>query len=132
MRKTHRGGCHCGEVRFECELDLSEDSSRCNCSICTKQRFWKTFAKADDFRLIKGERALTEYLFGSNSIHHFFCSHCGIKTFGRVHLEDLGDSVAINVGCLDATPEDLAKVPITYQDGRNNKWESPPAITSYL
>jgi hypothetical protein len=132
MRKTHRGSCHCGQVRFECELDLSEGSSRCNCSICTKQRFWKAIVKADDFRLLKGESALTEYLFGSNSIHHFFCSHCGIKTFGRAHEEELGDFVAINVACLDATPEELAKVPITYQDGRNNKWESPPAYTRYL
>jgi hypothetical protein len=132
MRKTHRGSCHCGQVRFECELDLSENSSRCNCSVCTKQRFWKTILKADDFRLLKGESELTEYLFGSKSIHHMFCRHCGIKTFGRVHLEDLGDSVAINVACLDATPAELASVPVTYEDGRNNRWESRPEYTSYL
>ncbi len=33
--KKHTGGCHCGKVRFEVELDASKGGSRCNCSICT-------------------------------------------------------------------------------------------------
>jgi hypothetical protein len=95
-------------------------------------RFWKAIVKAEDFRLLEGESALTEYLFGSKSIHHLFCKHCGVKPFGKGHLEDIGDFVAINVACLDATPEELAKVPITYEDGRNDRWESPPEFIAYL
>jgi len=38
MKKTYHGSCHCGAVRFECELDLAEDTSKCNCSIYTKMR----------------------------------------------------------------------------------------------
>ena len=41
--------------------------------------------------------------------------------------------VAVNVAYLDdATPEELAVVPIKYEDERNNNWESPPAVTRYL
>jgi hypothetical protein len=53
--------------------------------------------------------------------------------FGRGHLDEIGAFVAVNVACLDdATPEELAAAPIKYEGGRNNRWESPPAVTRYL
>ena len=62
MRKTYYGSCHCGAVRFECEIDLAAaDTSRCNCSICARTRYWKTLVKAEDFRLLQGADALAEY-----------------------------------------------------------------------
>jgi hypothetical protein len=133
VNKTHQGSCHCGSVRFECEIDLAQGTSKCNCSICSKARFWKTIVKADAFRLLQGENVLSDYQFGSNAIHHLFCRRCGVKPFGRGRADELGDFYAINVACLDdATLEELAEAPIRYEDGRNNKWESPPAETRYL
>ncbi len=133
MRKTYQGSCHCGAVRFECELDLSDETSRCNCSACSKYRFWKSIVQPDAFRLLEGAAALTGYQFGERRIHHMFCSLCGVKTFGRARFDDAGEFVAINVACLDyASDVELAAAPIVYQDGRHDRWERVPAETTYL
>jgi hypothetical protein len=133
MRKPHHGSCHCGAVRFTAELDLGDETSRCNCSICTKSRFWKKVIPARDFRLLQGEDALSEYRFGGDNIVHRFCHRCGVKVFGQGHHDEIGAFIGVNVACLDdATPEELAAAPIKYEDGRNNKWESAPAVTRYL
>ena len=140
MEKTYHGSCHCGAVRFEAAIDLAAGTSRCNCSICTRARFWKSVIKADAFRLIDGVEALTEYQFGDRNIRHFFCKTCGVKPFGRVHLDGecggqplRGEFYAVNVACLDdATVKELADAPIVYEDGRHNDYEHPPAETRYL
>src|SRR5687768_1489684 len=96
---THRGACHCGAVRFRADLDLAEiETSRCNCSICLKGRFWKAVIPAEAFALEAGDEALATYRFGEGKIDHRFCTTCGVKTFGRVTL-DGSDFVAINVAC---------------------------------
>jgi hypothetical protein len=133
VKKTYHGSCHCGAVRFTAQLDLAEVTSRCNCSICTKTRFWKTVVPAGAFRLLEGEDALSQYRFGGHNIEHRFCRHCGVKTFGRGHLDEIGDFVAISVACLDdATPAEMAAAPVKYEDGRNDNWEATPAETRYL
>lgn len=133
MKKTYQGSCHCGKVRFECELDLAAGTSKCNCSVCGKGRFWKSVTPAAGFRLRQGADALTEYTFGSGSIRHLFCARCGVKPFGRGRLEELGEFYAVNVACLDnASDEELAAAPVRYEDGRNNDWDSPPRETRYL
>ena len=89
MKKTRHGSCHCGAVRFECQLDLAEGTNKCNCSICTSTRFWKAIVKADGFKLLQGEDALSVYWFGGGPIHHLFCSRCGVKSFGGGDMDEL-------------------------------------------
>ena len=134
MTRTYKGSCHCGAVRFECDLDLAQGTSRCNCSICGKARFWKAIARQGAFRLLQGKEALSEYRFGPRSIVHFFCRNCGVKTFGRGHLDLLGGEFhAVSLACLDdASASELAEAPIQYEDGKNHHWEHPPAETRHL
>ena len=134
MSKTYRGSCHCGAVRFEAAIDLNEETSKCNCSICTKGRFWKTLVPASDFRLLQGEEDLRDYQFGRKKIHHFFCTTCGVKPFGRVEIPEMGGTFyAISVSSLDdATTTLWADAPIIFQDGRDDDYEHPPSETRYL
>ncbi|MFC4440194.1 MULTISPECIES: GFA family protein [Natrialbaceae] len=133
MKETYAGSCHCGAVRFESELNLLEGTTRCNCSICAKTRYWAAVATPDAFRLLQGADALTDYQLGGDTIHHRFCSRCSVKPFGRGTAAELGgDFYAVNVACLDdATDEELAEAPVTYVDGRHDR-ESSPAETRHL
>jgi hypothetical protein len=131
--KTYQGGCHCGAVRYQVELDLQQGTGRCNCSICRKTRSWGTTVKPAQFALLQGEANLGAYRFGTQSGEHLFCKTCGVRSFGRGYVEQLGGAfVSIQVACLDIGDEELAAVPVQFQDGRDNNWWNAPKVTSYL
>jgi len=133
MLKTYRGSCHCGAVRFEADIDLSQSTYRCNCSICRRTRFWPAVVQPERFRLLAGREDLTRYLFNTKKNHHYFCRHCGVRAFGVGNETPVGTMYGVNVMCLeDVSDEELAKVPITYVDGLNDKWQSAPPFFRHL
>jgi len=60
-KKTYHGSCHCGAVAFEAKIDFDKGTTRCNCSIFTKSRFWFSILQAEDFKVEKGEDQLSNY-----------------------------------------------------------------------
>lgn len=141
MLKTYQGSCHCGAVRFECDLDLSAGTRRCNCTFCAKTRVWKVFAMQGAFRLKQGAEALSDYRarnsnWPEGNVHHYFCRTCGIRAFSKGFLDFApfnGWFHAVNVAALDdATDEELADAPIQYENGREDLYETPPRETRHM
>lgn len=133
MLKTYRGSCHCGAVQFEADLDLTQPTFRCNCSICRRNRFWPAVAREGSFRLLAGRDKLTQYLFNSRKNEHYFCSVCGVRPYGVGTETPIGRMYGVNLGCLEGlTEEELARLPITYVDGMHDRWQSAPEYTTHL
>jgi hypothetical protein len=120
--KKYTGGCHCGQVRFEVELDLSGGGGMCNCTVCTKIAPISAMAKPEAFRQLAGEDSLSTYEWGGKISRRKFCKHCGVHCFAFGHLAELGgDYVGINLNCIDDF--DRGTIAISYWDGRHNNWE---------
>lgn len=131
--KTYHGSCHCGAVRFEADIDLGKGTLCCNCSICAKVRFWPAIIRPDAFRLLAGASELTRYHFHTKTDQHLFCRHCGVRPFVIGRSPRWGAFHALNVTCLDdVSDEELARAPITYLDGRNDNWDTPPLHILHL
>ena len=133
MLTAYRGSCHCGAVRFEADLDLTQPTFRCNGSICRRTRFWAAVAREDGFRLLAGPPWLTKYLFNTQKNEHWFCSRCGVRALRIGTDTPIGRMVGVNVGCLDDVPDEvLARIPITCVDGRHDRWDAAPSFVSHL
>lgn len=97
---VHRGGCHCGRVRFEAEAPARIEALDCNCSICRMTAYLHLVVPASRFRLLQGAECLSEYTFNTGVAKHRFCKVCGVKSFYIPRSNP--DGVSVNVRCLDA------------------------------
>jgi len=111
--KTYEGSCHCGAVKYEVELDLTNPVIGCNCSMCQRKGTLLTFVGESAFRLEAGKDATTDYTFNRNVIHHLFCKTCGVTSYA-VGSKDGKPMYAINARCLDGVEIDDLKI---------NKWD---------
>jgi hypothetical protein len=123
---THRGGCHCGAVRFEVRAARAPVVQRCNCSICAKTAFLHLIVPGADFRLLSGEAQLATYTFNTGVAKHLFCRVCGVKSFYVPRSNP--DGFSVNLRCLD--PGTLGEVTVEDFDGRN--WERAGASLAHL
>lgn len=122
----HRGGCHCGRVRFEVLGPAQLEVLDCNCSICSLSGFLHWIVPKAQFQLLTDMTALSTYRFGTGIAQHYFCTVCGIKSFYVPRSNP--DGIDINVRCLDA---DAARsLRISPFDGRH--WEQHADALSAL
>ena len=113
----HKGGCHCGRIRFEVDAPSDLLLDECNCSICNMVGYQHLIVPKSKFRILQGEDQLITYEFNTGIARHYFCSHCGVKSFyvPRSHP----DGISVNGRCLD--PDTISSVILSSFDGRN--WE---------
>jgi hypothetical protein len=114
--RSYTGGCQCGRVRYQAQIDLEQPVLSCNCSMCGRAGTLLTFVPARQFTLVAGEEDLTDYQFNAKHIHHLFCKVCGIKSFARGAGKD-GPVVAVNARCLDEV--DPTALKIVPHDGKS-------------
>ena len=114
---NHKGGCQCGKVRYEVEIDLEKASIECNCSICETHGLLLSFVPADAFTLTAGEDFLTEYRFNREKIAHKFCKICGVECFGQGMNSKDEPTYAVNVRTIDDV--DLLKIDRMPFDGKS-------------
>jgi len=130
---TFHGSCHCGAVRYEADIDLAAGTVKCNCSVCSKMRFWAVVIAPTAFRLLQGHDALREYRFHTRRDGHNFCGTCGINVFTTGASLRSGPFIAVTVASLDDLPVDaLMAAPVRHIDGRNDNWDTAPAEVRHL
>ena len=126
--QQHTGGCLCGAVRYQVEVDLSKGGTRCNCSICTKLGSFGTVVKPAAFKLLAGESAR---LVVPNSVgDRTFCKQCGTFCYGAGNLPEMGgEFVSVNLNTIDGI--DPYALPVMYWDGRHDNWQVGPRPTPW-
>lgn len=123
---AHRGGCHCGAVRFEVDAPARLLVHDCNCSICAMSGFQHLIVPGSRFRLLAGADALTEYTFNTGVARHLFCRRCGVKSFYVPRSNP--DGFSVNARCLDAGT--ITALTVEPFDGRN--WETSAGVLRHL
>jgi len=122
----HKGGCHCGDVRFRVQAPLALDALECSCSMCAKVGFLHWITPRSRFVLESGEDVLTTYQCNTGTARHLFCRRCGVKSFYIPRSNP--DGYSVNLRCLD--PMEGRSLHITPFDGQ--RWEQSAADLAEL
>ncbi|MDO6387020.1 MULTISPECIES: GFA family protein [unclassified Uliginosibacterium] len=112
----YSGSCHCGQVKFEVEGELT-GAMACNCSICQRKGALMWFVPRASLHLLTPADALATYTFNKHVIQHRFCKTCGIHPFGEGVGPGGAAMAAINIRCLEGIELDV--LPMQHFDGRS-------------
>lgn len=77
-----RGGCHCGNIRFELEWPKSEaviPVRKCSCDFCSKHGgAWTSHSASGLVVNIDDASTLSRYSFATKTAEFFVCTSCGV------------------------------------------------------
>lgn len=131
--QSFHGSCHCGFIKYN--VNLTPDflanpvAIRCNCTLCQKAGFTSLSISPSAFTLVSpaSKTELPDYQPKNKSVHHYFCTKCGVHVFCDGFYEYEGqkhDLFSVHLGTLDQ-PQDgleLSKFKIKYWDGLHDNW----------
>lgn len=95
MIHSYRGGCQCGAVVYEVELDLAAPAA-------ASKSVWQRVVRPGAFRLLEGEDQLSGLQFWDGSMHNFFCARCGAHAYSRKVVPSHGTFYIVDVLALHA------------------------------
>ncbi|KAF7335289.1 GFA domain-containing protein [Mycena sanguinolenta] len=110
--REYHGNCHCGAFKFKLTVPEIKGGLSCNCSICSKNGYVWTYARQDQFTVVKGDEntTLQSYLFGKREVAHKFCPTCGTSVM-EVHVAPGSDRpMGVNIRALEGVELDSLKV----------------------
>ena len=113
---NYKGSCHCGNVAFEVDGEIT-GATACNCSICSRKGWLLWFVPRDKLHLLTSGEGVGTYTFNKHAIKHYFCETCGLHPYAEAVDPKGNRMAAINIRCLEDI--DLASVPIKHFDGRS-------------
>lgn len=88
-----RGGCDCGAVRYELEIESGCDDVALSPS--------ELMVRAREFRLLSGDDSVAGLQLALGE-HRFYCELCGVCSFSRQNVGQRGaEFYAVNLHCLD-------------------------------
>ncbi|GAM22065.1 hypothetical protein SAMD00019534_052400 [Acytostelium subglobosum LB1] len=135
-QKTFNLACHCGNVKFQADLDQDlGKSGRCNCSSCFITRLWAhPVTNLDSFKLLSSEDTVSVYNYASKRVDHYFCKTCGTQTYLKTDIPGYGKFIYVSINCLQGlTQEQFAAIPIhSYANGAEDKHHETPKFTNHL
>jgi hypothetical protein len=131
MEQHYEGGCHCGAVRYETDLDLEKGTLRCNCSLCSKSRAWFAFTPADKFQLKSGGDEAIQYRWTppgreQPNLTYHICSTCGVRTHAEGMDPKGQHTVAVQVATLEGADPAVLASNVHYVDGRHDRFDREP------
>ncbi|MEN8167336.1 MAG: GFA family protein [Pseudomonadota bacterium] len=132
-RKTYKGGCLCGKVRFEITGAI-ENIIYCHCSQCRKAQ-GSAFATngnvdLDKFKFTSGEDELTGYA-ATPGQTKYFCKHCGSPIISR--NESSPTRVRVRLGTIESaiTERPMAHIFVTSKANWEEIADDLPQYASY-
>ena len=132
--KTYHGSCHCGDIKYTADLDLTQGTFRCNCTYCRKTRNWIIMTQPGQVKITQGEDKIAGYLQRPGStIRYAFCANCGVRLFTDGSRPTVGEFLNLAVATLDdASEEELIAAPMKWGDGLHDDWMAEPGEVRHL
>lgn len=136
----HRGGCHCGNLRYALETRLALEQlplRACQCSFCRLHGARSTSDPAGRIRFeVRDAGKLTRYRFGLKTADFLICTGCGVYVGALMRESGLSWAI-INANTLDDVgklTQDAAKMDYDGEDAgrrlarRRQRWSPAEGV----